>query len=72
MRYDYLATGDERYGLYNLASDPSESRNLAAENPEKLRSMMQSMVRELESMEAAYPVEAEQTLEPVIPQERKR
>ncbi len=72
VRYEYFAEGAERYGLYDLARDPSESRNLAAENPEKLRSMMLGMVGELESMEAAYPVKAGRTLEPVIPQKRKR
>ena len=71
VRYEYLAKGNKRYGLYNLASDPSESQNLAAENPEKLRSMMQGMVQELESMEAVYPVKAGQPLEPLIPQENK-
>lgn len=35
--------------------------------PEKLRSMMQGMVRELVSMDAVCPVEDGQILEPVIP-----
>ena len=70
VRYDYLAEGDDRYGLYDLAKDPSESNNLAAKRPEKLRSMMQGMIRELESMDAVYPVNDGQTLEPIIPQEK--
>jgi arylsulfatase A-like enzyme len=68
--YQYLAEGDDRYALYDLASDPSESSNLAADNSEQLRSMMQGMVRELESMDAVYPLKDGQTLEPVIPEDR--
>lgn len=71
MRYDYFAKGINRYGLYNLSSDPGESRNLAGKNTEKLRSMMQGMVQELESMDALYPVKEGQTFEPIIPQEQR-
>jgi arylsulfatase A-like enzyme len=71
VRYDYFAEGVNRYGLYDPASDPSESHNLAAENPEQLRIMMRGMVRELESMDAVYPMKDGQTLRPVIPQEKK-
>ena len=67
MRYAYLAEGDERYALYDLEEDPSESRNLAADDPERLTSMMQTMVGALESMRAVYPVQAGRPLEPVIP-----
>ena len=69
--YEYLKHGDERYALYNLANDPSESHNLASEKPEQLRIMMQGMVRELESRNAVYPVKDGQRLKPVIPQETK-
>ena len=69
--YQYLAKDADRYALYDLANDPSESNNLAAENPEQLRSMMQGMFRELESMDAVYPVKDGQPLEPVIPQGKK-
>ena len=61
--YQYLAKDDERYALYDLASDPSESNNLAAKHSAKLRTMMQSMVWELESCEAVYPVKDGQALE---------
>jgi arylsulfatase A-like enzyme len=69
--YQYFAEGDNRYALYDLATDPSESNNLAEEQPEKLRSMMQGMVRELESADALYPVTDGQALEPTIPLEKK-
>ena len=71
MIYQYLAKDADRYALYDLANDPSESNNLAAENPEQLRSMMQGMFRALESMDAVYPVKDGQPLEPVIPQGKK-
>jgi|LWDU01.1.fsa_nt_gi arylsulfatase A-like enzyme len=71
VMYEYLKEGEDRCSLYNLAKDPSESHNLAAENHEKLRSMMQGMVRKLESMNAVYPVKDGQRLEPVIPREKK-
>ena len=67
LRYDYFADADHRYGLYNLTSDPTESRNLAIEFPEQLRSMMQDMVRELRSMDAVYPLINGRSLEPVVP-----
>ena len=67
VRYEYLAEGDKRYALYDLANDPSESRNLAREFPGRLTSMMQGMVQELESMEAVYPVQAGRELGPFIP-----
>ena len=71
MRYEYFAEGDNRCALYDLASDPSESQNLAAKNPEQLGSMMQGMARELKSMDAVYPVKDGQPLELAIPQEKK-
>ena len=66
VRYDYFAQGDDRYGLYNLASDPSESNNLVYEQPEQLKAMMQRMVQELESMNAVYPVMDNQIYSPII------
>ncbi len=71
MRYEYFADSDNRYALYDLASDPSESRNLAVENPEQLRSMMLDMVQQLKSMDAVYPVKDGLQLKPVIPQNKK-
>ena len=67
LRYDYFAEGADRYGLYDLISDPSESNNLATEQRERLGTMMQGMVRELESVDAVYPIKDGRRLEPVIP-----
>jgi arylsulfatase A-like enzyme len=72
VRYDYFGEGDNRYGLYDLARDPSESQNLAAENPEQLGSMMRGMIRELDSMEAVYPLKLGRPLRPVLTQEDGR
>ena len=56
--YQYLAKDADRYALYDLANDPSESNNVAAEQPGKLRSMMQGKVRQLKSRNAGkYPYE---------------
>ena len=65
---DYLGSyGDGRYALFDLARDPSGSRNLASKNPELLSNMMQGMVQELKAMEAGYPIQGGQRFEPVIP-----
>ena len=65
--YEYLKDGNDRYSLYNLAADPSESHNLASSNPEKLKSLMHGMVRQLNSVNAQYPVKDGQVFEPIIP-----
>ena len=68
--FQYLAKEADRYALYDLTHDPSESNNLAADHPEKLRNMMRRMVRELESRNAVYPVKDGKNLKPVIPKEK--
>jgi hypothetical protein len=53
---------------YSVAPVCSPSRSsIVTENPRKLRSMMQGMVKELESMDAVYPVKDGQELKPIIP-----
>ena len=64
----HIQFSDGHYELFHLASDPYETRNLAAERPEKLRSMMQAMIDQLTDMDAVYPVDTSgQALAPVIP-----
>jgi arylsulfatase A-like enzyme len=59
---------EEVGSCYDLENDPDESLDLASENTEKLRSMMQAMVRELESMNAQYPFDGQgREVKPVIP-----
>lgn len=67
VQYEYLSESS-RYALFDLENDPSESENLASQNPGKLKAMMQAMVRELESMNAQYPVDRQgKEVKPVIP-----
>jgi len=67
VRYEYL-NDSSRYGLFDVENDPSESTNLASENPEKLKAMMQAMVQELQSQNAQYPVDGQgKEVKPVIP-----
>jgi len=61
------ASGGSHYQLFNLAKDPSESDNLAASEPAKLRRMMESLVAALTKDEALYPV-ADDHVTPVKPQ----
>lgn len=65
--YEYFKEGDNRYSLYDLANDPGESQNLASEHPERLRSLMQGLVNELEAMDAVYPVIEGKPLHPILP-----
>ncbi len=52
------ASGNSHYELYNLADDPFESTNLAAERPDVLREQMQRLITSLVDHHALYPVEA--------------
>ena len=59
---------DGHYELYHLGEDPYESHNLAQDKPEKLRSMMESMVDQLRAMNAVYPIDPSgQALPPILP-----
>ena len=64
--YNYI-DNDNRYELYDLKKDPSELNNLSASNPEKLHTMVNAMVEELESMDALYPVKDGKALKSIIP-----
>ena len=44
------------YQLYNLASDPFESTNLATKEPQRLRGMMKKLAEQLEKHDAQHPV----------------
>ena len=67
VMYEYFEESPKRYSLYNLVDDPSESNNLAAAHPEELKRMMRGMVREMESMDAVYPVKEGKTQRPIMP-----
>lgn len=70
--YHYLPTdvsGGSHYQLFNLAEDPFEQKDLAAQRPAELRRMMQSLVAALEQHGAVYPVDKDKTtrLKPKVP-----
>ncbi|MDP3072592.1 MAG: hypothetical protein Q8N18_20025 [Opitutaceae bacterium] len=60
-------SGDSHYQLFHLAQDPSESNNLAATEPAKLRQLMEALRAKLAEEGALYPVAADH-LTPVKPQ----
>lgn len=58
----------QRYELYDMKSDPYESRNLAAEQSDTLRTMMRELLAQLQSLGARYPQnELGEPLQPIIP-----
>lgn len=73
--YHYFPTAEsaqtERYQLFDLAKDPSESNNLAVMEPARLRRMMIRLIESLDACEALYPVDAEgQPVRPILPEAR--
>ncbi len=60
-------SGDSHHQLFHLAQDPSESNNLAATEPAKLRRMMDALMAKLAEEGALFPV-ADDHLTPVKPQ----
>ena len=67
--YNYYPDhGQSRYELFNLATDPSESQNVADSKRDKLREMMRELTVALEQAGAQYPVDDKKTpLKPEIP-----
>jgi len=57
----------DRYALYHLANDPSESINLAEKRPARVKAFCKAMVRELEDMNALYPEVDGEALSVVVP-----
>ena len=63
-----VQSGGDRYELFNLVTDPFESTNVAKDNPEALRKMMQGLATQLEQHNAVYPQDqAGKTLKPIVP-----
>lgn len=65
--YHYPVEDAPQYELYNMARDPFEKHNLAEENPEQLRVMMEALQQELEATGALPPEVDGKPLSPVIP-----
>ncbi len=70
--YHYFPTevsGGSHYQLFNLAKDPFESTDVAADKPEVVKSMMAGLVKELADDNALYPVdESGAEVKPVVPE----
>lgn len=65
--YHYQIKGAPEYELFNLKKDPFEAINLADENPEQLKRMLASLVKELENKNALYPERNHQPIKIIIP-----
>ncbi len=68
--YHYHNEGPERYELYNLADDRSESNNLAGSRKGELQRMMRGMIEALSEAGAQFPLALDgsgRTLKPEMP-----
>lgn len=66
--YPKLNQQSSHYELFNLKDDFAETQNLAKQNPEKLKSMVQAMVAQLSAEGALYPVDKSgNELRPIVP-----
>ena len=66
--YHYLPTGDvKRYSLFNLKADPTESKNVALQNPKLLKRLTQAMANQLADSDALYPLVDGKEIKPIIP-----
>lgn len=65
--YHYPVKDTPRYELHNLKEDPCEKHNLADDNPERLRAMIQAMKMDMASKGSLYPVQNGEELMPITP-----
>jgi arylsulfatase A-like enzyme len=67
--HPYEGSEGTHYQLYDLATDPFESTNLASTKPDQLRRMMKDLVAELKRHDAQYPLSAPGSApaEPILP-----
>lgn len=68
--YHYHPTkvsGGSHYQLYNLATDPFESTDLASSEPAKLAELMKMLVAQLEAHDALYPIASKKDSTPQLP-----
>jgi arylsulfatase A-like enzyme len=72
--YRYLTSGGKRkskdplpkYELYNLKSDPYETKNLALKNSRKTNDMIRLMSKQLETENALFPIRDDLELRPEL------
>lgn len=61
------SSGGSHYQMFNLKDDPFEQQDLARSRPDELRRLMGGMVAMLADQKAAYPVDNDAPLKPVMP-----
>lgn len=61
------AAGEQRYTLYHIGDDISESVDLSHARPKKLHAMTQAMINALEEKEALYPMVEGVEQRPLLP-----
>lgn len=62
---DFIQLEEGNHELFDLAADPWEQNNLAAEQPETVARMVEGMKAQLEAMRAVFPVDEDG--EPLLP-----
>jgi arylsulfatase A-like enzyme len=65
--YHYQVEDQPRYELFNLKNDPFETNNVADENPEQLKMIMNVLSDEMKSKKALYPEKENLPLELIMP-----
>ncbi|CAM1374461.1 sulfatase-like hydrolase/transferase [Tenacibaculum xiamenense] len=65
--YHYQIDGMPKYELYNLKTDPFESKNLVEGKPTRLKKMLKALKSELYDKNALYPIKNKEKLEVIIP-----
>ena len=69
--YHYQIENKAKYELFNLEEDPFETTNLAAKNPEQLKTMMELLVKEMTNKKALLPEKGGKLLTLIMPEKGK-
>lgn len=63
-----IQSAGARYELFNLATDPFESTNVADQNPQVLKRLMKGLSTQLAQHKAVYPISKDgKVLKPLVP-----
>lgn len=63
----HIQFGDGHFELFDLQTDPFESHNVAANEPDVLKRMMAEMIQQLEDCDAVYPLADGKRVKPQLP-----